>query len=390
MTGRRRAGSLAIAGALLHFSWPAAAAPEAVGSAGSDPSEPATFQRGQAVALTSESDTGPGFVIFPIPISNPTIGTGLGLATGLLYQMDEKSQPSYTGVGALGTSNRTWGVGGLQYFSLDEDRYRLFFGLGYASVHYDFFGAGSDAGDRGHAIPIRQNGIFTNPWAEVRVADDLYVGLQYRLIEARTQLDSVDRGGRIGRLLEGRELDFVSSGLGPVLDWDTRDDPFWPHEGHLLHAQWVFAEGSFFSDFDYNKGLVSFSSFHEVFDEGILALRAAGCFAGGAVPVIDLCLFGAKNDLRGYETGRYRDENSLALQVEQRWKFAARWGLVAFAGVGGVGESLDESLGDEALASGGLGLRFQASEDYKVNLAIDGAVNLDGETSLYFRIGEAF
>lgn len=146
----------------------------------------------------------------------------------------------------------------------------------------------------------------------------------------------------------------------------------------------------FSSDFDYNKGLVSFSTFHEVFDEGILAARVAGCIAGGAVPAIDLCLFGAHNGLRGYETGRYRDENSLALQVEQRWKFAERWGLVGFAGVGSIGSGLGAALSSEPLAGASFGLRFQASDDYRVNLAIDGAVNRNGEPSLYFRIGEAF
>src|SRR3546814_11038416 len=80
---------------------------------------------------------------------------------------------------------------------LDEDRYRLSFGLGYASVRYDFYGAGEAAGDRGASIPLRQDGFFTNPWAEVRVADDLYVGLQYRLIEARMQIDASDRGGAL-------------------------------------------------------------------------------------------------------------------------------------------------------------------------------------------------
>lgn len=132
------------------------------------------------------------------------------------------------------------------------------------------------------------------------------------------------------------------------------------------------------------------STFYEVFDEGILAARVAGCFAGGEVPAIDLCLFGAHYDLRSYETGRYRDENSLALQVEQRRKFAERWGVVSFAGVGNTGSGLGEAMGSAPLASAGLGLRFQASDDYRANLAIDGAVNLVGEPSLYFRIGETF
>src|SRR3546814_19857514 len=79
----------------------------------------------------------------------------------------------------------------------------------------------------------------------------------------------------------------------------------------------------------------------------------------------------------------------LALQVEQRWKFAERWGVVGFAGVGGVGSDIGEVFEADVLASGGLGLRFQASKDYEVHLAVDGAVNRDGDLSLYFRIGEA-
>src|SRR3546814_16742299 len=70
--------------------------------------------------------------------------------------------------------------------------------------------------------------------------------------------------------------------------------------------------------------------------------------------------------------------------------FAERWGVVGFAGVGGVGADLGEVFEADVLASGGLGLRFQASKGYQVHLAVDGAVNRDGDLSLYFRIGEAF
>ena len=386
-SGRRFVRAVALCGAVVScFGGSAAAGPDAIGGNGNDPTVDETVERGRAVAV----EPGLGIAIFPIPISNPTIGTGLGLAASVLYQTDEKSAPSYTGIGALATSNRTWGVGAVQYLSLDEDRYRISLGLGYASVKYDFFGAGNNAGSRGISIPIRQDGYFTNPWAQVRVAEDLYFGLQYRLIQATTQIDSSDLDGPLGRLLEGRQVDFISSGAGPIMDWDTRDDPFWTRSGHLLHAEAIFASGEMFSDFNYRKGLASFNVYREVFDEGILAARVSGCFSGGEVPVVDLCLFGAHNDLRGYQAGRYRDENSWAAQVEQRWKFADRWGVVAFAGAGAVTEEIGEAFSNELLGSGGLGLRFQVSKSYEVNLALDGVVNLDGDTSLYFRIGEAF
>src|SRR3546814_21147195 len=116
--------------------------------------------------------------------------------------------------------------------------------------------------------------------------------------------DASAQGGTIGSLVDGRQADFVSSGFGPVLDWDTRDDPFWPTAGHLLHADAIFASGEFLSDFTYRKGRVSFDHFLVVFEEGILAARAAGCFVGGEVPIIDLFLFGSRQIGRASGRGR--------------------------------------------------------------------------------------
>src|SRR3546814_3252112 len=101
--------------------------------------------------------------------------------------------------------------------------------------------------------------------------------------------DASDQGGTIGSLVDGRQADFVSSGFGPVLDWDTRDDPFWPTAGHLMHADAIFASGEFLSDFNYSHGRFSFDHFWEVFDEGIPDARGVGFFAGGQGPFTGLC-----------------------------------------------------------------------------------------------------
>src|SRR3546814_1796078 len=88
--------------------------------------------------------------------------------------------------------------------------------------------------DRGASIPLRQDAFFTNPWAEGRVADGSYVGLQYSLIDARTQLDASDQGTTMGSLLDGRQADFVSSGFGPLMDWATRRTSGHTSELHIL------------------------------------------------------------------------------------------------------------------------------------------------------------
>jgi outer membrane translocation and assembly module TamA len=40
--------------------------------------------------------------------------------------------------------------------------------------------------------------------------------------------------------------------------------------------------------------------------------------------------------MRGYYSGRYRDENLMAAQAEIRYRFMNRFGIVAFAGTGKV------------------------------------------------------
>ena len=66
---------------------------------------------------------------------------------------------------------------------------------------------------------------------------------------------------------------------------------------------------------------------------------------------------------------------------------------------GGVGESgsgpnsfgSNFDIGKGAfLPAGGVGARFQASKQYKVNLALDYAVGKDNSNALYIRLGEAF
>jgi len=64
-----------------------------------------------------------------------------------------------------------------------------------------------------------------------------------------------------------------------------------------------------------------------------------------------------------------------------------RFGVVAFAGVGGVAPELDEF--DTLLPSGGGGARYVLAKKNNVSLRFDAAWGKN-EHALYFGIGEAF
>jgi outer membrane protein assembly factor BamA len=182
----------------------------------------------------------------------------------------------------------------------------------------------------------------------------------------------------------------VTSGVGILLDYDTRDSKFYPHSGSFLDVNTNFAGEALGSDRNYQKYEIGCNLYREIGESKILAWRTTACFMGGDAPYYDLCMFGGESDaMRGYIGGQYRDDVSLTTQVEYRWRFYKRLGMVAFAGIGEVAPKLSEMNTENILHSFGGGIRFRASEEQRVNLSIDYAVGKDSD-ALYFRIGEAF
>jgi outer membrane protein assembly factor BamA len=121
---------------------------------------------------------------------------------------------------------------------------------------------------------------------------------------------------------------------------------------------------------------------------------AAWAAAGDRVPIYDLCLFGAQNDLRGYAAGRYQDRRMFATQAEYRLTFPAkgflgRFGVVAFAGFGGVGEQFSDIGFSDLLPAGGGGARFKLTQRHPINFRIDYGIGKEGNT-LTIGVLEAF
>jgi hypothetical protein len=76
-------------------------------------------------------------------------------------------------------------------------------------------------------------------------------------------------------------------------------------------------------------------------------------------------------------------------EAEFRWRFWKRFGMVAFAGVGEVAESVSDFNTEDLLPSAGLGLRFMLSEDHRLNLSVDWARGQDSD-AWYFYVGGSF
>ena len=331
------------------------------------------------------------FVAVPIPISNPTIGSGLGVIGIYVFHLnpqDEVSPPSILGAGGFYTDSQSWAGGLMQKLYLKEDRYRVTGALAGFEINYDFFGVGNEAGDNGISVPLQQKGPYVSIDFLRRVPKNVFVGLRYKIIDTDLALDLSKVRDFLGIDIPDIELNATIASLGPHVLHDVRDNEFFPTAGSLFDLEGEFYEDLWGSDLEYQKYFISYNRYWTAL-KGVLAYRAYGCDTGGDVPFFDLCLFGMQSDLRGYTGGRYRDRTMLATQLEYRRMYDNRLGYVAFGGIGQVGPSFSDYTSDDILPSAGVGFRWTASTDYRINLRVDFAFGKD-EEAVYVAIGEAF
>lgn len=327
------------------------------------------------------------YIALPIPVSNPTIGSGFAVGAGALYKAGGSDKPWVTGIAFLYTNTQSWGLALVQKAYIGDDKFRFTGGIGGGEFHVDYYGIGPDAGDRGFSVPITQDAGFVGLQGLVRVASNLYAGLQYRYLDMSTSLH-IDPPPFPDLDIPPAERESVSSALGLSAEYDTRDSEYQTSRGIYATGVWLVSDTAIGSDLDYSRGEARINGYHRLDPKSVLAWRGSVCVAGDDAPFYDICNYGSQNDLRGYASGQYRDRAMVAVQAEYRRHLFGRFGAVVFAGVGGVGPDFG-SITDAFLPAAGAGLRFEASRKYGVNVGVDYAVGKDSD-AFYFRIGEAF
>jgi len=231
-----------------------------------------------------------------------------------------------------------------------------------------------------------------------RLKKGVYVGLrgQYRnarmsINQERLESDDVtdQPPEQVAGVIDQLRQEFLQQqtiSLGPRFQVDTRDSTFYPKHGVFAEVGSDFFGEAIGSKWSYQYYKASFNQYNKLGEHQVLAFRGMGCAAvGDRVPIYDLCLFGTMNDLRGYPGGRYQDRRMFATQAEYRLMFPAkgllgRFGIVAFAGVGGVDKSYSEIAFDELLPAGGGGLRFRLTKKYPIHFRADYGLGKGGHT----------
>lgn len=387
---------LSLAGGAARGQTPAPPSSEPVNVYGVVVPEPSSVS-GAPIVEDTKPDTSPAaadkrgeFVLAPIPMVNPTLENGLFLLTGYLFRLDPEDHvtpASIAMVGGFGTTNGSWGGVLMHNLHLAHDRFRVLGVFNYSDVNYDFHGIGQDAGDSGLSIELNQAGPGAIVDGLVRVAPKLYVGGRYQIMRKTVSTKELEIPG--GPTLPGLDAELRTAGLGPRLEYDSRDNPFYPRRGVRAQALASFFGHSLGGNREYQMYQASMNGYHGVGERQVVAWHVGACGVDGPVPFYDLCQLGRNQDLRGYPMGQYRDRTMFATQAEWRTELWWRLGAAVFAGVGEVAPDVRSFTSRNLMPGAGAGLRFALAKRSHLNLRVDYAWGRDSR-ALYLSVGEAF
>ncbi len=181
---------------------------------------------------------------------------------------------------------------------------------------------------------------------------------------------------------------YFASGIGPVISFDSRDEPRLPKRGLLLELRALgFANytGSNFAALRVDaevRGYLSLGNCH------VLAGEILAQVSTGDLPFQLLPRLGGASHLRGWYEGHLRNQHALLGQLEWRFPIVGRVGGAAFVAVGQTVPNLADLSLERMRVGAGLGLRYLLNQRQNVTIRLDLAYG--SGFGAYFDVLEAF
>ncbi|MDT6961667.1 BamA/TamA family outer membrane protein [Cupriavidus sp. SZY C1] len=326
----------------------------------------------------------------PVPaiITEPAIGYGLGLGLAFFSEsMAEAAQharesgkgpapPNITAIGGAYTENGTWAAGAAHFHTWGGDRIRYLGAVGKVNANLEYFGLQNQP--RAYAL----DGFALVQQLLFRLGDShWYVGPRYVYADTSATFKFGASTGELGPLEKDQR---IGKG-GLVIDYDSRDNIFFPNKGSYAEIEAQFARGGLGSTQSFNMYNARGFTWLPLARAWILGLRADTKFSTGEVP------FYAQPyvDLRGVQKGRYQDRNALAAEVELRWDVTPRWSVLAFTGTGKAYGRWHDFADASTVVSVGGGFRYMIARKLGLSMGVDVAHSRD-QNAFYIQVGSAW
>ena len=302
----------------------------------------------------------------------------LGGMAAYVTKFDLKSQVSIFGLSAQYTDTESATAALIARTSFSEDQHRISMVLvgGQIKNDYDdFLGTGMPLKSEDHIRALLGRYLY-------RIKGDWFIGGQLLItnyhVYGQTALDD-DVLNTLG--LTG----FESGGVGLVALHDSRDVLDKPSKGWLLNFNNVAYREAISGDNDFDVYRLDYRHFWSHGDGHVIAVRQSNQWTVDAPPSANAPVM-----LRGYTIGEYLGQNMSSLELEERYKFAARWTATIFAGgacLYGNGKTCES---DNLYPSYGAGIQYLLKPQQGIVANLEYAQGKDGNNAVIFKMGYAW
>ena len=337
---------------------------------------------------TTSLRNGSKFVILPIVMHTPETKWGLGMGGSMTFRVGKPDSMTRTSnLQALGlrtTRGQTiLGLEGNIFFP--GENYILRIHSSYSFFPDKYWGLGNRTDrHKPQTFSYRQYYIF--PQLLRRIYKDLYVGVSLEFQQifhfAYDKNSFYDYKNVVG--LQGG----IVPGAGLLVTWDSRNNAFSPTKGEFFEISYTEFENQR-KNYDYTNYIFDFRKYLAARSGSVIAFQVYGNINKGSIPILSMASMGGNMIMRGYYSGRFRDKNLLAAQIEYRVPIWKRIGAVGFAGVGQVANNLEDLGLSQFKGAAGGGLRIALKPKERLNLRMDYGIARNSN-GFYLTIAEAF
>jgi len=276
------------------------------------------------------------------------------------------------------------GLGSDLYFQ--NEKFRLESNISFKNFIDKFYGIGNktskDMEEKYTSRIFKLKLDFQN-----RVYSYLNAGIRYEL--ENDSIMEVEEGSQLAKEQILGSKGGTASGIGFFLNWDSRDNIYFPSSGSYYRFMLTWFLNNLGSDYDFTEYRLDIRKYIPLFSSHVLAFQSYMNFISGNAPFQMLSLLGGESVMRGFYRGRYRDRNLIAFQMELRIPVWRRLGFASFLGFGDVAGKISHFNMGEFKYSAGFGIRYLLIPEEKLNIRFDVGFGNDS-WGIYIIIAEAF
>jgi hypothetical protein len=341
---------------------------------------------------TSTSDS--QFLIYPVVAYTPETSWELGFASVYVYHTKNDTLNRLNEIYGLAflTLENQYGLHMDHALYSDQNKWFFLGKIRTQSFPLKYFGIGMDTPSKPSHV-VYTNQVVIKERILRKLYENVYFGLELDY-QSLTEVNFKPTAtyNNIQELPLGNKGS-KNLGFGLGLVYDNRHNVLNVRNG-LFSELAVVNFQPLFSPFSFTSVLSDTRIYRSLSKNTVFAAQLVGDFNSGIVPFNQMALMGGESIMRGYYTGRHRDNNMIASQIELRFLpiplgFTKRVGASIFTGTSTVFPEIKFSTIDQWKWASGAGLRYLLFPKKDIYTRLDVAFTSEG-SGFYFFIGEAF